>query len=208
MNKDLEKEYKELMTEDVPDLWGRIEEGLEPKKATTRVSFWRKYRAWGMAAAACLCLAVVAPMIYGVISDDGLSKSDSFGASCAPSSMYYTSDGSMYENAGGDDISPEENHLADWSDANLGETEPNGEYDDGVFTITAKVMEILEEEGKNVYLVQIMEVSYADWSEGDIIRLYELEPLDETLTKGETYLLGILIQKTDEGTEEYFIYDH
>ena len=208
MNKDLEKEYKELMTEDVPDLWGRIEEGLEPKNATTRVSCWRKYRAWGMAAAACLCLAVVAPMIYDVISDDSLRKSDSFGASYAPSSMYYTSDGSTYENAGGDDLNPEENHLADWSDANLGETEPNGEYDDGVFTITAKVMEILEEGGENVYLVQIMEASYADWSEGDIIRLYELEPLDEALTKGETYLLGILIQKTDEGTEEYFIYDH
>ncbi|MCH5264103.1 MAG: hypothetical protein J1F42_14435, partial [Lachnospiraceae bacterium] len=106
MNKDLEKEYKELMTEDVPDLWGRIEEGLEPKKATTRVSFWRKYRAWGMAAAACLCLAVVAPMIYGVISDDSLNKSDSSGASYAPSIMYNTSDGSIEENAGGDNFSP------------------------------------------------------------------------------------------------------
>ena len=207
MNKDLEKEYKELMTEDVPDLWGRIEEGLEPKKAATRVSFWRKYRAWGMAAVACLCLAVVAPMIYGVISDDSLNKSDSSGASYAPSIMYHTSDGSMYEeNAGGDNFSPAENYETEWNDANV-DGASIGEYDE-VCTITAKVTEILEEEGRNVYLVQIMEAGYADRSEGELIRLYELEPLDEALTEGETYLLDILIRESDDGTEEYFIYEH
>ena len=114
----------------------------------------------------------------------------------------------MYENAGGDNFSPAENYEADGNDANIDEEMPNSRYDEDVCTITAKVMEILEEEGKNVYLVQVMEASYADWSEGDIIRLYELEPLDEALTEGETYLFDILIREIDDGTEEYFIYDY
>ena len=32
MNKNLEQEYRELMAEDMPDLWDRIEAGLEPKQ--------------------------------------------------------------------------------------------------------------------------------------------------------------------------------
>ena len=69
MNKNLEQEYRELMAEDMPDLWDRIEAGLEPKQPVEvrreqsgsrgGQSRRRRYGAWGIAAAACLCLAVV-----------------------------------------------------------------------------------------------------------------------------------------------------
>ena len=212
MNKDLEKEYKELMTEDVPDLWGRIEAGLEPKKSAAKVNFWRKYRTLGMAAAACLCLAVVAPMVYSGVSGDSASKSDSVGdsggAAYAPSIMDNASDGGMYEYSGGDGFSPQENYEAEWEDVNSAGEAPNDGYDDEFCTIIAKVTEILDEEGKKAYLVQVVEADRAGWSDGDIIRLYEMELLDEELTEDETYLFDILILETDDGSEEYFIYDY
>ena len=209
MNKDLEKEYKELMTEDVPDLWGRIEAGLEPKEPAAKASFWRKYHAWGMAAAACLCLAVAAPMIYNSVFDNSMSESKNGGAAYAPSIMDNMSDGSMYENAGWDGFSPQENNEADWGDANSAEEVQNHGYDDEFHIITATVTAVMEEgeEWRKVYLVQLVEADRAGWSEGDFIRLYELEQLDEEITEGDTYLFDILILVTDDGEEEYFIYD-
>ena len=205
MNKDLEKEYKELMTEDVPDLWGRIEAGLEPKEPAARASFWRKYHAWGMAAAACLCLAVAAPMIYRGISGDSASK---FGSG-APSIMDNVSDGSMYEYSGGDGFSPQENYEADWGDVNSAGEASNGGYDDVFYIVTAIVTEVLDEGeawGK-VYCVQLVETELTDLAEGDIIKLYDRGLLDEELMEGETYLLAIVPLETDNDTEEYYIYD-
>lgn len=208
MNKDLEKEYKELMTEDVPDLWGRIEAGLESKESAAKVSFLRKYRTLGMAAAACLCLAVVGPMIYSGISGDSASKADSGGAAYAPSIMDSASDGGMDGNMGWDNFSPGVNYEPEWEDVNSAGEAPNDGYDYEFCIITATVTEVLEEEGKNVYLVQMVEADRADWSQGDIIKLYELGQADEKLTVGETYLFDILISETDDGVEEYFIYDY
>jgi len=69
MNKNLEQEYRELMAEDMSDLWDRIEAGLEPKEPVEErreqsgsrggQSRRRRYGAWGIAAAA--GHAVVAP---------------------------------------------------------------------------------------------------------------------------------------------------
>ena len=213
MNKDLEKEYKELMTEDVPDLWGRIEAGLEPKKPAAKVSFWRKYRTWGMAAAACLCLTVVAPMIYNGVSSDSTSKSDSGGdsggAAYAPSIMDNMSEGSMYEYNGGDGFSPQENYEADWGDVNSAGEASNSGYDDVFYLVTAIVTEVLDEgeEWGKVYCVQLLETELTDWAEGDIIKLYDRGLLDEELMEGETYLLAIVPLETDDDTEEYYIYD-
>ena len=85
MNKDLEKEYKELVKDNVPDLWDRIEAGLEPKHSESlqqeavhleadqqesaqpvrvKINWWRRSRVWGVAAAACRCLMTTVPVIY------------------------------------------------------------------------------------------------------------------------------------------------
>lgn len=81
MSKRLENEYKTLMNNNVPDLWAKIESGLEPKegvpdqdgqadscRAEDRADAKREngrrrinYRIWGTAAAACICAAVAIP---------------------------------------------------------------------------------------------------------------------------------------------------
>ena len=91
MSKRLENEYKMLINNDVPDLWARIEGGLEPKTGVNaqtvqgqvvpenetvekqlknsqrpRTGQFLKnrrgnYRIWGAAAAACICVAVAIP---------------------------------------------------------------------------------------------------------------------------------------------------
>ena len=58
MSKDLEKEYKELAASETPDLWARIEAGLDTKKSSRKHI---PYAAWAAAAAACLCVAVIVP---------------------------------------------------------------------------------------------------------------------------------------------------
>lgn len=69
MSKDLEKEYKELIDSDAPDLWTRIEAGIDEKN----VSGYKKkalkrfhYGVWGTALAACLCVAVAVPVMMQV----------------------------------------------------------------------------------------------------------------------------------------------
>ena len=66
MSKDLEKEYKELMSADAPDLWEKIEAGLEPKQSNVKMkSRIKSTHIWGMVAAACLCLVISVPILFG-----------------------------------------------------------------------------------------------------------------------------------------------
>lgn len=81
MSKDLENEYKALMDSDVPDLWARIEAGIDEKNlsgnvysADHRTQNVKKrsakkrfhYGVWGTVAAACLCVAVAVPVMMQV----------------------------------------------------------------------------------------------------------------------------------------------
>lgn len=63
MERDFEKEFKELKQSEVPDLWNRIEAGLTPKPAVSHV-----YR-WALLAAACLCVLIIVPVLSLVRSD-------------------------------------------------------------------------------------------------------------------------------------------
>ena len=90
MSKKLESEYKNLILQDVPDLWSRIEANLEPKyqsfsgnsstqdnlknknsekKSNKVVSFKKHYKTWGTVAAACACVAIALPVFFGSIND-------------------------------------------------------------------------------------------------------------------------------------------
>ena len=82
MSKDLEKEYKALMNSDVPDLWARIEAGLDEKNGSNNIQHFDhrtqnekgkrntkktfRFRVWGTVAAACLCVAVAVPVMMQV----------------------------------------------------------------------------------------------------------------------------------------------
>ncbi len=85
MSKKLESEYKNLILQDVPDLWSRIEAGLEPKQQDLRkssnekkiVSFRKKYKTWGTIAVACACVAIALPVFVNSINNKNeISASD------------------------------------------------------------------------------------------------------------------------------------
>lgn len=79
MSRDFEKEYLELINEEIPDLWDRIEAGLGERTApeiekTNKVKpviVWKKYA--GLAAAV-LCVAIVIP-VFVMIRQVGKSAS-------------------------------------------------------------------------------------------------------------------------------------
>lgn len=213
MNKDLEKEYKELMTEDVPDLWGRIEAGLEPKEpASKQVSFWRKNRTWGAVAAACLCVAISAPVIYSQLRSSNMSTSENAGAAydAAPQAPQeeMTEDAGWYENAAADNYSPAEDGYT--ADANAGAVYEEGDAANEaviICMIRAEVMEVSEEENGMVYTVTVVDSDYTGFSEEDIIKLCDEYFIDEELMEGETYLFDILVPFEDDDMTEYTIID-
>ena len=88
MSRDLEREYRGLVNSDVPDLWTRIEAGLEEKNTApgeaktdirmtdfqasgSRVENVRgkraRFRIWAGIAAACACVALIVPAMAGYV---------------------------------------------------------------------------------------------------------------------------------------------
>lgn len=184
MNRNLEKEYRKLMTENAPDLWERIEAGLEPKQPTAKKdSLWRKYRTWGLAVAACLCMLITVPVILRK-NADGSMRSES-----VPSYDAGTADGSLSaaENAGA-----------------LFEA-PSNEDTVATYTIMGTVTEIFEENGRSVYIVDIFRTDLTELSEEDSIRLYSDRTFSEEILEGEEYLFDIAVSISNNGTREYLI---
>lgn len=177
MSKQLEKEYRSLMEEDAPDLWGRIEAGLEPKKQPVhKTGFWRKYRAWGAVAAACVCLMLAVPVMQRLTYKGESNAFDS--ASSAG--------GNMSANGAA------ENTVGEMLD---GEQEAVG------CTMTAKVLELSESENRIAYTVQIEETDSGELLNGEQIILYDERMLDVRLEEGETYRLRITVRAEGDGPE-------
>lgn len=208
MSKDLENEYKELMAEDAPDLWDRIEAGLEPKQPTAeKRNPWRKYRVWGAAAAACLCLMVTVPAILRESKGGNYSTND-----IPVPENNAQADGAAGVNESGGiafEAMPENNYndvAAEEEAAELGGSESVMSTEEtAVYTIGVKVLEALTEEGRTAYIVQIEETDSEMLSWGDEIKLYSAEDLGEELAEGEIYLLDISVWNADDGTTEYLI---
>ena len=184
MNKNLEKEYRKLMTENAPDLWERIEAGLEPKQPTAKKdSLWRRYRTWGLAVAACLCMLVTVPVILRK-NADGSMRSES-----VPSYDAGTADGNLSaaENAG-----------------RLPEAYST-ESTAATYIIMGTVTDVLEEEGRIMYIVDILRTDLTELSKGDSIRLYSDRDFSEEILEGEEYLFDIIVSVDNNGTREYLI---
>lgn len=75
MSKDLEKEYKALMDSEAPNLWARIEAGLEQKPVSlprdSIVKSKRQIKMWAGLAAACACVVLSIPVITRHLASDG-----------------------------------------------------------------------------------------------------------------------------------------
>lgn len=79
MERDFEREFRELKQNEIPDLWNRIEAGLSEKndfvKEDTKKPFaWRK---WGTLIAACVCVVIILPAFSLLIRDKSYSGSGS-----------------------------------------------------------------------------------------------------------------------------------
>lgn len=87
MKRDFEREYRELKLNETPDLWNRIEAGLSDRKSVisamekspVKIGKYKSdkkmpWRTWGVAVAACLCVAIVLPAISFVIGKQGNRK--------------------------------------------------------------------------------------------------------------------------------------
>lgn len=228
MNKNLEKEYKELVKDNVPDLWDRIEVGLEPKQAEAeqqesaqpvpvKINWWRRSRVWGVAAAACLCLMITVPVIYGKFksgdaSTDGMSMQ--YGATQNGSS--YTDHAANFggrneyteavgaENAGANAVGAEAAVPQDYNDAAV-----NDAYARPYCSILAVVMEVVEEEDRKAYFVQIDKIyedDNGDLAEGDVLKMYDENVYENEMVEGKSYLIDFNIYTDDNGETEYMIH--
>ena len=190
MSKKLEAEYKELMSEDVPDLWERIEVGLEPKQAVAPKKIkWKKYSTWGLATAACLCLLVTAPALLREMGDKSSSNS---AAESSVAEEYNEAAAGMEAADGAMD------YVNDNADVN--ETEE-------VDTVKARVLEISAEDGRTVYKIQLEEPGDTDFAAGEELKLYGEEDFAGELLEGESYLLEIFFLINEDGVTEYLIHD-
>lgn len=195
MSKDLEREYRELISEDVPDLWDRIEDRLEQKQPETKRNSMRKnYRVWGAAAAACVCLAVAVPVLLRS-GPESYGDSPSYSGAAAPE-----------DNAG-------EMHFAAADEAAGSETamwgsegSSYGEYSAYKPKVLASVTQVVREEGRAAYTVRLEETLDEEFSEGDTVNLYA-DDIIEGLTEGESYLFELWAFVDDEDVTEYWILD-
>lgn len=89
MSKDLEREYKAFVNSEVPDLWSRIEAGLEEKTPSDSsaemmdlriTDFHRKkisLKVWAGFAAACVCVALIIPAMTRMARMGGSTSNSS-----------------------------------------------------------------------------------------------------------------------------------
>ena len=99
MSKDLEKEYRALMDSEAPNLWARIEAGLEEKEKPAGRK-WHRIKLWAGLAAACACAAVCIPVMKSCLPLSGgaaytaePARNDTVSMECVPQAAALTAEG-------------------------------------------------------------------------------------------------------------------
>lgn len=190
MNKNLEMEYRTQIQNDVPDLWDRIEAGIEEKTPSTKnkkVYTYRKrkklYTLGGGVLAAGLCLAVGLPVFFGAGNS---SKSEMAVADFATTLSETTAETkkSEYFNAAAS-VVQEESLVEDV------EMEPK------MLKVTVKITSISEVDGVLEYQAQVLDEETGSLDKGTSIKLRENEnAMKLDLELEEEYTLSI--QDTEE----------
>lgn len=223
MNKNLEKEYKELMEENVPDLWARIEAGLEsePKSESKSESKaepagkkpipWRKYSAWGMAAAACLCLIIMIPFLLPQITGGNLDT--------GPNDYSGGTSNAGAATIGGDEFA---GSATTWEDDFVGAAEApeggsDGEYEESgemppVYTVKVRLEMIGKEDVGTTYYVQVVESDVPQFPKETYLILHGKEIGGENIdgeepVEGEEYWVDFAVIGEDQAVPEYLVED-
>ena len=99
MSKDLEKEYRALMDSEAPNLWARIEAGLEEKEKPAGRKRHR-IKLWAGLAAACACAAVCIPVMKSCLPLSGgatytaePARNDTVSIECVPQAAALPAEG-------------------------------------------------------------------------------------------------------------------
>lgn len=211
MNKDFESEYREYQKMSVPDLWDRIEAGidaLEEDKAEPKKIIKFPVRKMATIAAACFAVIICIPALGILIQVFGGSKSEDSVTTNETAAVEYES-ACEEEYFAADSIFDSEPSEAPAATEMSGVTSSQGEaseesvmaeMNDGamgseefVLTVTIQVMEVLEDERR--YLATNVETQESI----TIIQDVEFEPMEEDAE----YTISVI--KADE--EVYYFVD-
>lgn len=236
MNKSLENEYKELMKHDVPDLWARIEAGLEPKEDASFTNstvenkgaqkqfnnkFRMRFRVWGTVAAACVCVAVVIPVLFngGAMRDNVSGSSDTADGAAFDTAYDAVSAESVQEAAYNEEAveirqeDEAENSAVvtaseDLGDYDLAEEMPGIEMADTesacVYRVTVTILEIAESPENVIYTARVENSDDGALLAGTEITIYDSLPVDCVLERDAEYQLNLLPVENEAGEIRFF----
>ena len=234
MSKKLESEYKNLVLDDVPDLWSRIEAGLEPKQniqlnesvnhsnntgkdSNKIVSFKKRYKAWGTVAAACACVAIALPVFVNSINNksisEGITSEEISINNIASADKAMDKDNSDYLNS--DLAAPKNPDIEnfDFSENLFVEEILDNEFEESEMEYSKYVAEaeildknIIDED--IVYAVRIINADIESWFETDEeIEIYDYVSENNELELFEKYELVFKTEISDTGEEIYRLID-
>lgn len=189
MSKNLEMEYKKQIQNNVPDLWNRIEAGLEEKKPVNqrkrRKSVRRKnfYFIGGGILAAGLCVAVALPVFTRT------TKNDCATDAALSVDMNAESVGECQDNevAGNFAMNNAENDMMmEEAQISKGETEKSD-----ILKISVKILEATQTEEGTEYQAQVLEEATGMIKKESLIRLLQEETEEPILELQKEYTMEI-----------------
>ena len=221
MSKDLEKEYRALMDSEAPNLWARIEAGLEEKEKPAGRK-WHRIKLWAGLAAACACAAVCIPVMKSCLPLSGgatytaePARNDTVSMECVPQAAALPAEGAesaaeaVQENSvraaaeNGEDTC-----MLEDSDAVLSGATDNGAgavRANNSFVVTAEILEIdLRLNSGIVYLAKVVSSEDEAVQAGSEIKIFRSALAAEdmiTLEQSQTYELT-LMKEAVQGEEE------
>jgi len=228
MSKDLEKEYRALVNSKAPDLWARIEAGLEEKTVPPHHKKLAKkkwhFKMWVGFAAACICVVLCMPVITRHFSSSG-SKLDStaldnntVSMECAPEVAEYrvaeVADEAALEegvypaamNEEYDSVGRDSNAVMSGGTGNNGVNMEAAEQENGSFTVTAEVVDIdVRGDSGIVYTINIIASENTEIQTGSAIKIFSSALTTEgviALEKAQSYQLTLANDISHSAKEE------
>lgn len=227
MSKDLEKEYRALVNSKAPDLWARIEVGLEEKTVPPHHKKLAKkkwhFKMWGGFAAACICVVLCIPVITRYFSSSGsnLRDNNTVSMECAPEVAEYRvaemADETVLEegvypvaiNEEYDSVGRDSNAVISGGTGNNGVNMEAAEQENGSFTVTAEVVDIdVRRDSGIVYTINIIASENTDIQTGSTIKIFSSALTTGgviALEKAQSYQLT-LANDTSHSAKEEVIY--
>lgn len=231
MSKDLEKEYRALVNSKAPDLWARIEAGLEEKTVPPHHKKFAKkkwhFKMWIGFVAACICVVLCIPVITrhflpsGGKLDSTALDNNTVSMECVPEVAEYRAaeladeivlEEGVYPaamNEEYDSVGRDSNAVVSGGTGNNGVNMEAAEQENSSFVITAEVVDIdVRRDSGIVYTISVIESENTDIQTGSTIKIFSSALTTEgviTLEKAQSYQLT-LVNDTLHSAKEEVIY--